>query len=110
MAVAFRLSGPGADELAAELRRELIKNNGEKSVGPVQVQREVGTLAIFGLIFGGISTADVIWGWWRTRERTGLTVRIESDTGVTVELENASHDDVRAVMAMVDPSSDNEGE
>jgi hypothetical protein len=89
MAIAsIEVSGPQADRLGAELRAALVSAGGPgDSVSAVEVERSAElVIAIIGLVFSGIGSAETLWNWWSGRRSTGIKVRVLLDDGSQIDL------------------------
>jgi hypothetical protein len=82
------VSGKHAERLAGELQVALSRAAGPaERVSPVEVDRSADLLvAVFGLVFSGVSTAKTIWDWWQSQRAEGVTVRILLEDGSQVDL------------------------
>ena len=98
----IRIEGVDAAEAADALGIQLAASLGDEAVAPVQVLRDGAVVAVLGLLFAGISAADVVWGWWQARQSQGVSVRIETSDGASVELSNASRADLEALLEKID--------
>jgi len=99
-AASIEVSGPDAERLAAELRAVLAAaiQPGD-SVSPVEVERSADlVVAIIGLVFSGVGTAQTIWGWWHDRGPDGVTVRILLDDGTRVDLSGVDQKQLEIVL------------
>jgi len=84
----IEVSGPDAERLARDLRASLTAGaEPGDSVSPVEVERSPElVIAIIGLAFSAVSTANTIWDWWRARRSEGITVKILLADGAQLDL------------------------
>ncbi|MEU8231055.1 hypothetical protein AB0C12_15785 [Actinoplanes sp. NPDC048967] len=84
----IEVAGADAERLAGDLQGVLEKSaqRGD-TVGAVEVERSAEVIvAVIGLVFSGVSTAKVIWDWWRASKTTDAKVTIHLDDGTRIEL------------------------
>jgi hypothetical protein len=99
--------GPDAERWAAELRADLKASaHPGDSVSPVEVHRSADlVIAVIGLVFSGISTATATWGWWQSRRRDGVAVRVLFSDGTHLELSDVDQDELEITFRRAGPLS-----
>jgi hypothetical protein len=102
MTATVLIEGEGAESEARELHARL----GSEAGSEVDVQRAVDVVAVFTVVSGAVSAAEVIWSWWSARPRQELKARIAVPDGRVVDLDSATRDDVAAVLAALDDTAD----
>jgi Effector Associated Constant Component 1 len=96
----IEVSGPSAERLAGELRAVLVTAiQPGNSVSPVEVERSADlVIAIIGLVFSGVGTAQTIWAWWQGRRPEGVKVKILLDDGTQVDLSGVDQKQLEIVL------------
>jgi hypothetical protein len=101
----IEVSGPNAERLAGELQAALVAAiQPGSSVSPVEVERSADlVIAIIGLVFSGVGTAQTIWDWWHARRPEGVKVRILLDDGTQVDLSGVDQKQLEIAIARHTP-------
>jgi hypothetical protein len=101
----IEVSGPNAERLAGELRAVLVTAvPAGGSVSPVEVERSADlVIAVIGLVFSGVGTAQTIWGWWHGRRSEGVKVKILLDDGTQVDLSGVDQEQLEIVLSRRTP-------
>ena len=99
------VSGPDAERLAGELRAVLVTaNESGGSVSQVEVERSADlVIAIIGLVFSGVGTAQTIWEWWHGHRSEGVKVKILLDDGTQVDLSGVDQKQLEIILARRTP-------
>ena len=105
-AASIEVSGPNAERLAGELQAALVTaTQPGNSVSPVEVERSADlVIAIIGLVFSGVGTAQTIWAWWQGRRPQGVKVKILLDDGTQVDLSGVNQEQLEIALARRTPS------
>ena len=90
---AVEISGPEAQQWAAELHAALARNAQPGDiVSPAEVERSAEVvIAVIGLVFAGVDTAKTLWDWWQSSRRPeGVTVKVRLRDGTRLDLSTTS--------------------
>ena len=70
----------------------------------MEVERSADlVIAIIGLVFSGVGTAQTIWDWWHARRPEGVKVRILLDDGTQVDLSGVDQKQLEIAIARRTP-------
>lgn len=96
-AFTVEITGANRDEFAQELSDQIMAQQGQAQIY-AETERAVDPIAVISVVLAGVSAADILWKWWRKRQKSGANVTIRTASGHVVELSNVTQDRITIIL------------